>query len=104
MADRFIAPTKQPAEIVTYGVDFSRRAAAGEVLSGYVPGYPVARDYATGADVTADLIAGAWIDGNTAFVRVRGGEHGRRYRVTLLVATSAGHRWEADIIVGVRDL
>ena len=90
---------KQPREEETYGIDFSgvRSMQAGETIQSAV--VEVTRD---GQPVTEFLVSYAVVETKVLF-RLRGGENGKDYKITVLVTTNAGHVREAEVVMFVRE-
>jgi hypothetical protein len=93
---------KQPAEVVTLALDFAPvPLAAGETLAGG----SVAVADASGADVTATLCPlGGFVVGTTVQGTFAGGAADSAYRVTFRATTSAGHVYEEELTLVVREL
>lgn len=85
---------KQPAEVLDYDVDytdwFSNRADAPSAAAVSVP---------TGITLVSSILVG-----RTVKVTLSGGVAGERYKVTVLLTTTAGMVKEADFIVSVKDV
>ena len=87
---------KQPAESRLYTMDFSALLASDETISSVT---------SVTDDSSDDLTLGSPTYSNTtASVRISGGTSGKTWKVTFVVATSAGNTLEGEGLLSVRDL
>jgi hypothetical protein len=94
--------TKQPGERFPVSVDFALRLQAGDPL---VTGTVTARDRRTGADTTTLVLDGAATISGTVLTReVQAGTHGDVHVLTFRVTTAAGHIYEEDLVLFVREV
>jgi len=91
---------KQPSEVVSVGVDWTDRLAEGEVLVS-VTGSAV--NIKTG-ESAPQVLDSMFITGNVSAVRLKNGTAGNTYKITLVVSTSLGAVYEADINMYVVNL
>jgi hypothetical protein len=91
--------SKQPAEEVTRAVDFSGTAEiqAGENIVAHTV------EITLNGQVAEGILVSSALDGSLVKFRVRGGDHGGNYKITVLVTTNAGHVREADVMMYVRE-
>lgn len=85
---------KQPDEILDYDVDYS------DWFSNRVD---TPTSYSVVVEDGIDLVDDG-LSGTTVRVVLSGGVHGARYKVTVLLTTSAGISKEADFVVTVREV
>jgi len=101
MSDYHFEFEKQPREEATRGVDFARRY---EFKHGdYIVGDPLIEITYNGQPVTDMLVASSVENNSKVLFRVRGGDHGKNYKISILVTTNQGHKREADILMKVRE-
>ena len=94
---------KKDVETRQYAMDFSNLLATAETIEASSPA-PVATQERVGGGVTTDLSIGVpAISGQNVTVTIAGGIDGRKYRVNILITTSAGQILEGDGILSVRD-
>ena len=89
---------KQPAEIVTLAVDFGPLLAPGETLAS------AGVTAETEALTVALLPEGSAVSGSRVQARVAGGVDGSQHKLTFLATTSAGHRYEEEVALWIREL
>ena len=90
--------TKQPSEIFTVSMDFSRRLVSGETLSS-----KTVTATAGGQDATSTVIDSSSIDGTDVDVKVKAGSDGTDYKITIKVTTSTGNVFEDEITMTVTE-
>ena len=92
--------TKQPSEETTKAVDFGgcRELQNGEVIQ--LTEVSVSLDGEPQEGILVDYD----IDGSLVKFRVKGGEHGLRYKISVVITTDTGHKREADITMLVREI
>ena len=86
--------TKQPAEILKMGMEFSPLLSSGETLSSVS---------SVTADSTTITIGSGTISGTQVQFLVTGGTDGKGYRIEVIVVTSTSNTREADGMLDVRD-
>lgn len=92
---------KQPFEIEIIGIDFKLRVGAGETLSTPVV---TARDEASGADTTGDVLSGdPVVAGTIVTQKVAAGTSGTRHIVQFRVPTSTGRAVEDELTLTVQE-
>jgi len=89
--------TKQPREETTISVDFS---SIREVLAGEIIVSATVEITLSGLPVNGMLVSHT-MSGARVLVRVRGGEGGKEYKISILVITNTGHIREADVTMMV---
>lgn len=92
--------TKQPSEIFTVTMDFSRRLAESETISTKTV---TAIITTTLTDATDTVISSSAIDGTDVDVKVKGGTTGLSYKITIVITTSTGNVFEDEITMTVTD-
>lgn len=90
---------KQPREETTLGIDFSdaREIQSGETLTS------ATMDVTQAGLPYDDILVSHTIAGSRVLFRVRGGENGKDYKMTILVTTNTGHVREADVVMQVQE-
>lgn len=91
--------TKQPSEEFTIAIDFTGRMATGETLDSAV----VTAADSAGTDATAAVIESSSVSSPHVLVRIKGGQDGQDYRVTVVATTATTEVYEADVTMRVRD-
>ena len=91
--------TKQPREETTLGINFSgtRELQAGETI------FSAAVEITQAGLPVEDVLVSHAIAGARVLVRVRGGEDGKDYKITVLATTNAGHVREVDAVMAVQE-
>jgi hypothetical protein len=103
-----VSETKQPREVVLKGIDFngSKRLATGDSV--VESGSSVIITDEDGEDVTTDMLVLNSLEvstgDNTASAYIKGGETGKEYKISFLVATALGELLEEDIVLPVENL
>lgn len=92
--------TKQPAEVITVGVDWTERLSEGESLASLVA-EAVRMDDGSPAP---DVLRSYNISGNITYATVQGGTDRQTYRITLRVTTNFDQTYEAEISMYVEEL
>ncbi len=89
---------KQPSEETTRAVDFGNtfELQNGETIQSTV--VTVTQD---GTVVTGDILVSSSIEDSRVLFRVRGGEHKKTYKITVVMTTDTAHIREADIFMEV---
>lgn len=96
---------KQVAEAVIVQFDFSADMAEAETLASVTSIVSANQgDVGGSANVTISNIALSTVSTKIAQCLVAGGTAGERYKLTAIVATSAGQTLEADGYMAVRNL
>lgn len=90
---------KQSREDTTFPVNVSglRELQAGENISN------IDVEVTLNGQQTEGIYVSHTNDGPTVFVRVKDGETGKNYKITLLVTTNHGHVREVDVFMYVRE-
>lgn len=92
--------SKQPSEETTRAVDFVNTA---EIMNGETIASAVVT-VTDGGIAVPDLLVSSIIDGTRVLFRVKDGLDRQKYKITVLITTSAGHKREADIMMVVTAL
>lgn len=100
-----VIPQKQPAEILTPSIDFTHNLFGGSVSSAVA----TARNFKTGADVTATFLDAPNTTISSPFVTVILGTNsasdvGQTFIVTVIATMSGGQVIEDEIIVCLVEL
>ena len=95
---------KQPYEELTIDADFSRTMVVG---SETIISQTVTAEDRNGDDVTGSIVEAGTVtnDGATkvlAFIK-GGSRSGSPYKITFRCVTSAGHKWELDVLMEIID-
>ena len=92
---------KQPWEEFSITVDFaSLRLDSGESISTTVV---TAVDCDDDSDVTSEIIGSDSEAAGIVTVGVKGGTDGSRYRITVRVTTDSANKFEADIVMEIKN-
>ena len=92
--------TKQPSEIFTVSMDFSRRLQNSETIASKVVSAIITT---TLADATATVIDSSTINGTDIDVKVKAGTTGLAYKITITITTSTGNVFEDEITMTVTE-
>jgi len=94
---------KQPYEEIDLSVDFAAGLSGSETLSlDSVKAY----NFQTGNETTTTIIATSpppSISGSKAQFRVKAGTTGENHKITVRVGTSGGQKFEADLLLTIRE-
>ncbi len=97
-ADHF---EKQPAEIETLTEDFAtERLQGGESVTAHTV---VAIDCSDDSVVTSTIIDSDSESAGVVTFTVKAGTDGARYKITVEVTTDAGHVYEQDVMMDVKE-
>lgn len=95
---------KQPYEEFTISTDFSTNFATGEVLASQTV-TAMDRDGTNVTDTVTDQTTLSDDGVGTVSILIRAGSESKSpYKITFKCITSAGHKWENDIRMSVRDI
>ena len=91
---------KQPSEIIPISVDFSKLVDTNEtILTVSVTAYDNANQ-----DVTTHIIDAYEIETSLIKIVVKNGMNAKKYKITVLVTTSEGNKYEEDVFMYVDDI
>ncbi|HYV60166.1 MAG TPA: hypothetical protein VFA62_08860 [Acidimicrobiia bacterium] len=94
-------PTKQPAERIAYSMDFGDRIQPSDSIASALV---TARDKASGADRTTDLVSGPnAVTGTVVTQPIHAGIDGSKYIVTFQVTTTNGLVYEDELQIKVKE-
>ena len=95
---------KQPWEVFTIGVNFSRNMETDESII-FSDSSVIVTVYSTGEDVTTDMVSGIFrVQGsNVLLVVLKGGDDGVKYKASLRAYISDTKKLEEDVVFVVRD-
>ena len=93
--------TKQPSEVITYGIDFTARMPSGSSLSSAVASAVFLGD---GSNASSSVLTSetCTIASSVAKFTVQSGLNGGDYKITILATLSNSNILENDILMKVR--
>lgn len=95
------AVSKQPAEVLTLSIDFTRDLVGGETISSAVV---TVKNLATGADSSNTIKLGSHTtSGAVVSQMVQAGTDGEDHRMQIRVTTSASNVYEHEIDLSIRE-
>jgi hypothetical protein len=88
---------KQPDEVETISMDYTRRLNSTETISSL----SVTAATIAGVDATSTLIASSSISGVYCYAKIQAGTNNTKYKITFKATTSEGNIYEEDVLLTV---
>jgi len=100
MGIQYLEKPKQPWEELLRYMDFVDRIATGDTVASC----PIVATDEEGTVVTGSMIDGPTaLSGSRVYYTLKGGTHGKTYKINFKAVSTAGNKPEEDLMVEVRE-